>query len=534
MRLRDYQQRTIEMLYQWMRDNPGNPCIVMPTGSGKSVIISELARGALTNWPDTRILILAAQKELLEQNSDKLRAIWPGAPMGIYSAAMGRRNLDEPITFAGIQSVRNRADQIGHVDIIVVDEAHMISHKVQGAYRTLIDDLTAINPSLRVVGLTATPWRLGHGKITDAPAIFDALIEPTRIEELIHDGYLAPLRSKVTSERLDTSGVHKRGGEYIEAELARAVDKQPITDAVVDEVIDLAGDRRSWLFFCSGVAHSEHVRDALVSRGIVAECVTGKTPKLERERILREFKAGLIQAVTNADVLTTGFDAPNIDLIALLRPTMSPVLYVQMVGRGCRLKEHTDHCLVLDFAGVVEQHGPVTSVQPPRRKGEGGGEAPIKVCDECHEICHAGVKACPACGYAFPAAEKEPLRLRDVDIMGIEASSMQVTSWAWRRHVSQRSGKEMALVTYYGQLSDAPVREYLTLTHEGHAGASALRKLAVMARDSGADISGCEDIPALCDTMTEAAPPERIEYRKEGKFYRVENRQWRKEYAEAS
>ena len=155
--LRPYQQRAIDQLYKWLESNDGHPCLVLPTGSGKSHIIAELCKDALQNWPDTRILMLSHVKELIEQNAAKLRQHWPNAPLGIYSASIGKRQFGEPITFAGIQSVRKKAGQLGHVDLLIVDECHLISHKDEGGYRTLINQLAWINPKLRVIGLTASP-----------------------------------------------------------------------------------------------------------------------------------------------------------------------------------------------------------------------------------------------------------------------------------------------------------------------------------------------------------------------------------------
>ena len=222
--LRDYQQKTIDMLYDWLSNNEGNPCLVLPTGSGKSHIVAALCKNAVQAWPETRILMLTHVKELIEQNAEKMRLHWKNAPMGIYSASLNKRELREPITFAGIQSVRNRHVQIGHIDLCIVDECHLISHKDIGGYRKLIAELLLINPAMRVVGLTATPYRLGHGLITDKPALFDALIEPITIVELIELGHLAPLRSKITNKKLLTDGVHKRGGEFIDSELQAVVD----------------------------------------------------------------------------------------------------------------------------------------------------------------------------------------------------------------------------------------------------------------------------------------------------------------------
>ena len=534
MILRDYQQRTIDQLYAWFETgNEGNPCLVLPTGSGKSHIVAALCKDALQSWPETRILMLTHVKELIEQNAEKMRLHWPGAPMGIYSASIGKKQLGEPITFAGIQSVRSKARQLGHIDLVIIDECHLVNHKDEGGYRTLLADLKAINPALRVVGLTATPYRLGHGLITDKPALFDALIEPVSIEELIYKGHLATLRSKVTRTKLDTSGVHKRGGEYIEAELQAAVDTEENNQRVVREVIELAGDRKAWLFFCAGVQHAENVAEILIENDIPAACVTGETPKKERERILADFKAGRLRALTNANVLTTGFDYPDIDLIAMLRPTMSAGLYVQMAGRGMRVAEGKQDCLVLDFAGVVSTHGPITAVQPPKRGGDGNGEAPVKVCDNCGELCHLSLRECPACGAQFPEPERKKLTLHDDDIMGLEGQELEVASWMWRKHTSKASGKQMLACTYYGPgLAGAAVTEYLPILHDGYAGDKAMRQLSTMADAAGAYLGGASGLDTdqgleyMAAQMRSSKPPQRIEYRMDGKFHRVLRRVW--------
>ena len=151
--LRDYQTRTIDQLYAWFEaGNEGNPCLVLPTGSGKSHIVAALCKDALQNGPETRILMLTHVRELIEQNADKMRLHWPNAPMGIYSAGLRQKELGEPITFGGIQSVRNKAKEIGHVDLVIIDECHLVSHKDEGGYRTLLSDIYQTNPSLRVIG----------------------------------------------------------------------------------------------------------------------------------------------------------------------------------------------------------------------------------------------------------------------------------------------------------------------------------------------------------------------------------------------
>ena len=524
--LRPYQKKTLSDLYTWFANgNTGHPCIVLPTGSGKSIIIAEFCKDTLKNWPGQKILILTHAKELIEQDVDKIIKLWPGAPVGIYSAGVGRKELDNPITVAGIQSIRNRALEVGHVDIALVDEAHLINHRKEGSYRKFLHELKEINPALRVIGLTATPFRLGHGLITDKPAIFDDLIEPVSIEELVRDGYLAPLRSKVTGLRLSVDGVQKRGGEYIESQLQKAVNTKNQNYRVIDEVIKLAGDRKAWLFFCTGVKHAQTMADILCEFGIPANCVTGKTHKKEREFILDAFKRGEIRAVTNANVLITGFDYPDIDLIAFCRPTLSPGLYMQMAGRGMRIKSHTDHCLVLDFAGVVQTHGPVTNVQPPSKKSTGSGECPVKICPECDELVHLSVRVCPSCGHKFPPPKPKPLRLHDDDIMG-RPTEFFVRAWQWDVEIS-RAGKEMATITYFGaDLLKKNIKEYLCLNHGGYASQKALKILAEMVMATGADVQNPHDLEEVVSKMNQTSPPKKIIKKKSGKFDEVVSREW--------
>ena len=529
MKLRDYQQRSIDLLYEWLRNNQGNPCLVLPTGSGKSHIVAELCKDALTQWPETRVLMLTHVKELIQQNAEKMREHWAGAPMGIYSAGLRQKNLSEPITFAGIQSIRNRADEIGHVDLIIVDECHLISHKEEGGYRELIKKLFDLNPDLRVLGLTATPFRLGHGYIDEDGALFDDRIEPVTIEELIHKGYLSTLRSKKTEAKLNVDGVHKRGGEYIESELQAAVDNDDINGQVVDEVISRGQNYKHWLFFCTGVAHAEHIAEDLNDMNITAACVTGKTPAAERASIIKRFKSGEIKALTNANVLTTGFDFPNIDLIAMLRPTMSPSLYMQMAGRGLRPKGHTDHCLVLDFAGNVEAHGPITRVRPPHKSGS-GGEAPVKVCDACHEIVHISVMICPECGYNFPESEnKIPMQLRDDCIMGSDTElTMKVDSWDWCEYTS-RAGNNMLRATYYGpSLSDKPISEYFCVLHSGYAGQKAIGEVNQIAHASGchAELISASGLHQASVALNQSKPPAEIDYEKNGRYFNIVRRNY--------
>lgn len=530
MQLRDYQQRSLDMLYDWMRNNQGNPCVALPTGSGKSVVIGSLAMNAVKQWPSTRILMVTRSQELIQQNAEKLRSLWPGAPMGIYSASLGKKQLGEPITIGGPLSLANVVDKLGHIDLCIIDECHDISHKEEGSYRKIITHLKMVNPYLRVIGYTATPFRLGHGLITDKPAIFDELIEPASIEELIFKGYLSQLRSKQTGFVLDTSGVKKRGGDFIESDLQKAVDTEDNNVRMVEEVIARAGNRKSWMFFCSGIEHAEHVRDILIRFGIQAAAVHSKMQG-GRKQAIDDFKSGKLRAITNVNALSTGFDHPAIDLLVMARPTMSVGLYLQQAGRGLRICEEKDDCLVLDFAGCVETHGPVTAVIPPSKNGEKSGKPPVKPCPECGEILHASTMTCTACGHIFEREEPK-LALRNDDIMGINGREMAVTSWLWSKHTSQSSGKDMLRCTYYGLLSDKPVTEYFCVTHTGYAGDKAARAIGAIAYRAGVGDIMDIDLLQAATALTAGTPPASIEYKKDGNFYRVLDRIWQDDKAE--
>jgi DNA repair protein RadD len=529
MKLREYQTRALDMLYAWFEKNAtGHPVLNMPGGSGKSVVIASLAKDALQNWPETRILMLVHSKELILQNADKLRKLWPGAPLGIYSASVGKRQMGEPITYAGIGSVAKRAKELGHIDLCIIDEVHAVSTAESGIYRKLISDLLEINPAMRIVGLSASPYRLGQGLITEGPtAIFSEILEPVSIEELVFKTHLVPLRSKITKHKLDTDGLHKRQGEYIASEMEAKFNTDDHNSAVVQEIIEMASNRAHWLIFCSGVAHSEAVAECLRAAGIAAEALDATHSKAERERKLADFESGKLRALCNVGILTTGYDFPALDCIAFLRPTMSPGLYLQMAVRGMRPHADKADCLVLDFAGVVSTHGPITNVQPPKKGGSGNGEAPVKICEACNELCPISALKCPACGNPFPAPAKKPLTLHLDDIMGVQGLEMNVRAWAWRKHTSKASGNEMLALTYYGGLSEPAVTEYLPVMHEGYAGSRARQKLAEIAQKSGVALDySSADLHDIAKQMTKGQPPRLLEHKRDGKHFKILRREW--------
>jgi DNA repair protein RadD len=548
MRLRPYQTRAVDMLYDWFRNNPtGNPVLELPGGSGKSVIIASMCKDALEQWSDTKILMCVNSKELIAQNASKLRSIWKGAPLGIYSASLNKRELGEPILYAGIGSVLNRAKQIGHIDLMIVDECDMISHKDEGGYRKLIAALLEINPSMRLVGLTASPFRMGHGLITDGESpLFKEIVKPVTIEELVHDGYLAPLSSKATKHTLSTEGVHKRGNEYIDKELQAAVDTSDNNLYVVNEIIEKSFGRKKVLVFAAGTEHAKHLTQLLNERGMSAKFVVSDMLDSERDEVLRQHQAGEIKAVVNINILSVGYDDPEIDCIALVRPTMSPRLYLQQAVRGCRpvyangygldTKEgrfaamaagsKPNGCLVLDFGGNVAEHGPVTNIRPPRKAGSGNGEPPVRLCEVCSEIVHISTPICPCCGTPFPPPKEKLLVLHTDDIM-TGLSELEVSSWHWKKHKSKTSGIEMLAVSYYGGLSDPAINEYITILHDGWAGIKARKLLAEIANKAEVELNYDEaDLVDIAELMNKGKPPALLNYKRDGKFFKIIERNY--------
>lgn len=396
--LRPYQREAIASLYSWFETQGGEPVIVLPTGSGKSPVQAAFVKEVLDRWPDQRILILVHVKELVLQTYNTLLRLWPEAPAGIYSAGIGRREAAPPIVVAGIQSVYKKAQSLGHRSLVIVDECHRIPPAGEGMYQTLLGGLRAINPRLRMIGLTATPYRMGQGYLWDGDgALFDGASYQIDIGSLVRMGYLAPLTTADVQARANLSGVKKRQGDFVESELEAAMDS--ITESACQEVLALAAARKKWIVFCAGIGHAEHVTDTFRRLGISCEIVTGATEASERDRIVEAFRRGEIRALVNVLVLTTGFDVPDIDCLVFLRPTMSPGLFVQMAGRGTRTSPGKENCLILDFARNLDRHGPVDQIGAPRAGTGEPGEAPTKDCPECGATMYAGATACPNCGY---------------------------------------------------------------------------------------------------------------------------------------
>ena len=489
--LRWYQQEIAPTIFDYFVAKQGNPVIAWPTGTGKSLIPSLFIIEVLRYYPTQRFMIVTHVKELIEQNASKMRDLWPGAPIGVYSAGLGQRDTAQPIIFAGIASVAKCAQLFGHRDILFIDECHLLSIDDDTMYQIFIAELRKINPYLKVIGLSATPFRLGQGLITEGGLFTDVIHDLTTYENfnrLIAEGFLSPPVPRPTKTKLDLKNVGIARGEFKLNELQAAIDVEATTFKALQETCELGHDRHSWLIFASGVDHAEHIATQLVHFGVSCEAVHSKMKKEERDRRIADFKSGKLRAISNNNVLTTGFDHPPIDLIVMLRPTLSPGLWVQMLGRGTRPYDFNNpgnvdptafpfvkkNCLVLDFARNTKALGPINDPKIPKKKGDKPGDVPVKICDECGTYNHARATHCINCGAEFSFKEKikassstDALLRDDANVPSIVVETFNLKQVTYAFH--QKEGKPPVIKVQYECEGSKKFNEWVCLESGGYA-----------------------------------------------------------------
>lgn len=519
--LRPYQRESLDALYSWFSENSGNPLVVIPTAGGKSLVISTFIKEAIDGYPETRILILTHVRELILQNYQELIGFWPEAPAGVYSAGLQARDLHSQIIFAGIQSIHSKAYQLQHVDLVLVDEAHLIPRSSNTLYRKFLEQLYQINPYLKIVGFTATPFRLDSGLLHRGDdAMFSDIAYEANILDLIKAGFLTRPVSKSAAAQIDTSQVQTRGGEFVAGQLEAAAIHPEVVEAVASEIVEAGKTRKGWIVFGCGVKHCTMLRDALRERGVSCESIFGDTPAFERDRIIRDFKAQKIRALSSMNVLTTGFNAKHVDLIALARPTKSTGLYIQIVGRGTRLFPGKSDCLVLDFGGNIERHGPLDAPRSKKDKRKGAPKEgrPLKVCPVCEEKNDIRARECFACGAEFPSivqvisTQATTLGLLSED--QLRPQWIDVSNVTYRPH--QKPGKPTSMrVTY--QCGMVQHSEWVCFEHQGYARDKAVAWWRKRAPDVAVP-STVQDAVLLSVHLTR---PRQIAVRPNGKFTEI-------------
>ncbi len=398
--LRPYQTQAVEDLRESFRMGNRRLLLQAGTGSGKTIIASEIIKSAV--YKGKYVLFLAHRRELIDQCSDKLDRF--GVNHGIIMAGR-KRAMVENVQVGSVQTIWTRAVKakkmpLPPVDLLVIDECHRSLSK---SYLHLINYFLEVSPTTVVLGMTATPVR-GDGR--GLGEVYQDMITCPSIRELTSQGFLVPIRYFAPSSP-DLDGVHTRMGDYVEKELEERMDKTPLIGNIVENWGRIA-DGKQTVVFATGVKHSIHITEEFQKAGVQAAHIDGNTPHHEREVILSDLWKGNLQVVSNCMVLTEGWDCPPVSCCILARPTKSIGLYLQMCGRTLRPWVNKTDCLLVDHSGSVYTHGFVDGEIPwdldARRKIQERLQDTKKkepkpiTCPECQFVFRS-LAECPECGW---------------------------------------------------------------------------------------------------------------------------------------
>ena len=401
---------------------------------------------------------------------------------------------------------------------VAVHNCHLIPRSDNTRYNKFLSDLKLANPGVKIVGLTATPYRLDSGWLHKGEgAIFDGIAYDIPIADLMEQGFLAPVVSKAGARKIDLTNVGHRGGEFIESELAKAASDPELVRETVAEIVEYGAERKAWLIFACGVIHANMLRDEFEALGVEAHVVTGGDGMNERTEKIERFRRGDYRCLINVNVPTTGFNVPHVDLVASVRATESAGLYVQIVGRGTRIAPGKTDCLVLDYGENVIRHGFIDKVRPKIKGKTEDGAAPCKECPDCKTIQHAAMRNCIECGYAFPPPV---LNHGNRAYSGAMISTQVQAEWVAVDDVGyskwRKEGKPDSIrVTYYCGL--IKISEWICPDHGGYAAERYIKRKAAL----GAQANTTEEAMSECDTWTK---PSRIKVKpndKNDKFFDI-------------
>ena len=336
-----------------------------------------------------------------------------------------------------------------------------------------------------------------------------------KFNQLVDEGYLSKLTTKRTELEMDTSGINLVGGDFNEKQLSDRFDREVVTNAAIKEIIAAGVKRKKWLIFAIDIDHAEHIAEILIRNGIPTAPVHSKM-EMDRDSTLEKFKNDRYKCVVNVNILTTGFDAPDIDLIAMLRPTSSPVLHVQTLGRGSRISDNKTDCLVLDFAGNTARLGPINDVLVLKvKKGEGGGEPITKTCPDCDSILPPALKICPDCGHKFKFEHHLSANAANVQIMDDgKAHWLPVTGVSYEPNI--KIGSPGSIKVIY-DCCGRKVNEYVCIMHKGFA----KHKADHWVKFRGGE--PCNSIEEFIEQAESLNKPKEILVQKKQKYYIINN-----------
>ena len=460
-----YQTEAVDAIFKFFSDGKkGDPLVVAPGGSGKTVMIAEFCRRTLEYWPNQKILVLSDDQEILRQDYEAIKAQLPDADIGLYSAGLKSRTIGQ-ITVGGIQSIYDKPELFEEFDIAVVDECDKISYNKKSRYQKLFNKL-----KIRKIGFTATPFRLGTGYITsgeDAP--FSEIVYDISMKTLqeLDPPRLCKIFSKKTFKTFDASSIGKQNGDFILKELSLAFDKEAITREIVEDLKKYKLLRKKWLVYAIDIEHCEHVSDILNKAGIKSRTVHSKTG-IDRKSVIKNFReTDDYQALVSVGMLTTGVDIPPVDLIVLLRSTSSIRLHIQIIVRGARVSPETgkEDCLVLDYAGNLKRNGPIDDPIIKLSGKGGGGEAIMKVCEQCDELVAIAVRICPCCGAEFLFKHHLNLESSQKSVMSLKNwHNVDETYYKW-----YVGSKGIAMLMVYHRCGLRTFSQTVPIEHPGKA-----------------------------------------------------------------
>lgn len=460
--LRQYQQKCLEAIWNNLSSHV---LVSVDCGGGKSLIIAELCKRALIQYPGTKICIIVPKMELVQQNYDELIEQYAKAPASIYCAGLNQKNIND-ITIGTIQSLYRAKIEIEY-DLIIVDECHLLPKNKDGMFHNFFDK----HEEARIIGLTATPYRSSGYLHQGEGALFDKLVYSTSLRTLIKEKHLSKIVSYNGSKSADLTNIHIRAGEYKQDELQTLFIDKNITDSAVSDCIQKAKDRKSILVFCTGIEHSYYVAELFKQAGIGrVEVVTSETTKTDRANYITEFKSGKIRILINCEVYTTGFNAINVDCIILLRATQSPGLYYQMCGRGLRLSQGKKDCLLLDYGSNVERLGTIDSLNIIS-KGRDKKAKNAWECPECKRLNSYSIFFCE-CGYERKKVERTTREnilsySFNGEIIGKDFETVEVKKINVSKHKS-KAGNYMAKIEYYDTVFSFGMPIIIDYLYSGH------------------------------------------------------------------
>ena len=520
------QETAVRAVYSSLRQPNQSPLLVMPTGTGKSLVIARLIKDVVS--AGHRVLNLAPKKELVEQNAQEFADLIDiPVSIGICCAGLGPKEYDAQVTFGTINSAYKDAFAFGSIALLLIDEAHLMPRDDGAMYPTFLADLAKSAPHCRVVGLTATPYRLQGGHLLDC-SIFNHVAFEWTVADAIKAGRLSKLTSDVKDVAdIDFTRISIRAGDYDDDEISDALmTKQEVIANYIDQLID-TNARKKAIVFCQTLELAACLGRCLESE---SRLVSYETKPKDRDDIVAGFRRGDFPVLLNKSVYTTGFNVPDVDLVVLNMATQSPALYVQMIGRGTRLAEGKDNCLVLDFGQNITRHGPLDQISIQRR--EGGGlkpeprEAAKKVCPCCFELMHPAIMECANCGHIFEPNEPPIYRYPDGSPLIGQSEWRRVRdlkAYLWTKKDKPPMVRLDLHVSDYKGFDGEVIAHFICPFHGGYATQKAkewITKYLPTYRHEPTD-TDMETCHAIAKEINRVFSPERIKVKLEGKFWRI-------------